>query len=47
MGLVAFARAAAMGSRGACGAAMQGVIPSGHGELDRHEDPLHPGEGSA
>jgi len=46
-GLVAFARAAAMGSLGACGAAMHQVFPTSWHQLDRNEDRVHPGEGSA
>ena len=47
MGLVAFARAVAMGSLGTCSAAMHVVSPSGHSQLDRNEESLHPGEESA
>lgn len=46
-GLVAFARATAMGSLGACGAAKQMAFPTSYQQLDRNEQPLHPGEGSA
>jgi hypothetical protein len=46
-GLVAFARAAAMGSLGAYGAAMHQVFPTSWQQLDRIEGRLHPGEGSA
>ena len=46
-GLVAFARAAAMGSLGACGAAMHQVLPTSCHQLDRNEDRVNPGEGSA
>jgi len=46
-GLVAFARAMAMGSLGACAAALHSVSPAGYHQLDRNEDRLHPGEGSA
>ena len=46
-GLVAFARAAAMGSLGACGAATHEVFPTSWNQLDRNEGRVHPGEGSA
>ena len=50
-GLVAFAprlpMTAAMGSLGACGAAMHQVFPTSWHQLDRNEGRLHPGEGSA
>jgi hypothetical protein len=50
-GLVAFARAAAMGSLGTCGAALHPAYPAiqpfAFGQLDRSEDRMHPGEGSA
>ena len=54
-GLVAFVRAAAMGSLGACGAALHQAYPTscparqsfGGWQLDRNEDRMHPGEGSA
>jgi hypothetical protein len=46
-GLVAFARAAAMGSLGACGAAMHQALPASWHQLDRNEGRVHPGEGSA
>jgi hypothetical protein len=46
-GLVAFERAAAMGSLGTCGAAMHRAFPASYQQLDRNEDRLHPGEGSA
>jgi hypothetical protein len=52
-GQVAFARAAAMKSPGACGAAMHLAYPLGWSslfqvtQLDRNEDRMHPGEGSA
>ena len=53
-GLVAFARAAAMGSLGTCGAATHPAYPASKrfaswqvGQLDRNEDRMHPGEGSA
>lgn len=53
-GLVAFVRAAAMGSRGACDAALHQVYPMscrldqsfGGSQLDRNEYRMHPGEGS-
>ena len=54
-GLVAFVRAAAMGSLGACDVALHQVYPMscrfepsiGGWQLDRNEDRMHPGEGSA
>jgi hypothetical protein len=52
-GLVAFVRAAAMGSLGACDAAVHQSYPSCSfgqvfgGQLERNEDRMHPGEGSA
>jgi hypothetical protein len=50
-GLVAFARAGAMGSLGTCGAALHPACPSmkpfALQQLDRSEDRMHPGEGSA
>ena len=50
-GLVAFARAAAMESLGACGAALHQAdptsLPMGFWQLDRNEELMHPGEGSA
>jgi hypothetical protein len=52
-GPVAFARAAAMKSPGACGAALHLAYPLGWSslfqatQLDRNEDRMHPGEGSA
>jgi hypothetical protein len=46
-GLVAFARAAAMGSLGACGAAMHQAFPTSWHQLDRNEERVHPGEESA
>ena len=46
-GLVTFARAAAMGSLGACGAALHPAFPTSWHQLDRNEDRVHPGEGSA
>jgi hypothetical protein len=46
-GLVAFVRASAMKSLGACGAALHQVFPTSHWQLDRNEDSVHPGEGSA
>jgi len=46
-GLVAFARAAAMGSLGTCGAATHPAFPTSYQQLDRNEDQVHPGEGSA
>jgi hypothetical protein len=54
-GLVVFVRVAAMGSLGACGAALHQAYPTscpagqslGGWQLDRNEDRMHPGEGSA
>ena len=54
-GLVAFVRAAAMGSLGAFDVALHQVYPIscrfepsiGGWQLDRNEDRMHPGEGSA
>jgi hypothetical protein len=54
-GLVAFVRAAAMGLQGACDASLHQVYPMscrfnqslGGWQLDRNEDRMHPGEGSA
>jgi hypothetical protein len=51
-GLVAFARAAAMGSLGTGGAALHATYPAIQpfafvAQLDRSEDRMHPGEGSA
>ena len=52
-GPVAFARAAAMKSPGACGAALHRAYPLGWSslfqatQLDGEEDRMHPGEGSA
>jgi hypothetical protein len=50
-GLVAFAQrlpmTAAMGSLGACGAALHQAFPTSWYQLDRNEDRVHPGEGSA
>jgi hypothetical protein len=54
-GLVAFVRAAAMGSLGVRDAALHQVYPTscrfdqsfGGWQLDRNEDRMHPGEGSA
>jgi hypothetical protein len=46
-GLVAFVRAAAaMKSFGGCVSALHLTLPAGF-QLDRDEDQLHPGEGSA
>ena len=46
-GLVAFVRAAAtMTSFGGCASALHLTLPTGY-QLDRDEDQLHPGEGSA
>lgn len=47
MGLVAFARAAAMGSLDAFGVTLHQVFQTSGHQLDRNEDRLHPGEGSA
>jgi hypothetical protein len=46
-GLVAFVCASAMNSLGACGAALHQAFPTSHWQLDRNEDRMHPGEGSA
>jgi hypothetical protein len=50
-GLVAFARGfslkATMPSLGACGAALRQSLPTSWHQLDRNEERLHPGEGSA
>jgi hypothetical protein len=49
-GLVALARDAAMKSPGACSAATHQVTSMGgasYRQLDRNEDPMHPGESSA
>jgi len=46
-GLVAFARAWAMASPGTCDAAIRAAHPTNYRQLDRDEDPLHPGEGGA
>ena len=54
-GPVAFVRAAAMGSLGACDAALHQAYPTscplgqsfGGWHLDRNENRVHPGEGSA
>jgi len=45
-GLVAFVRAAAMQSFGGCTSALHLTLPAGY-QLDRDEDQVHPGEGSA
>ena len=49
-GLVAFVRAfpmtAAMQSFGGCTSALHVALPTGY-QLDRDEDQVHPGEGSA
>ena len=45
-GLVAFLRAAAMQSFGGCTSALHLTLPAGY-QLDRDEDQVHPGEGSA
>ena len=45
-GLVAFVRTAAMKSFGGCTSALHLSQPSGY-QLDRDEDQVHPGEGSA
>jgi hypothetical protein len=46
-GLVALVRAtAAMKSFGGCASALHLTLPTGY-QLDRDEDQLHPGEGSA
>ncbi|HUG25335.1 hypothetical protein [Piscinibacter sp.] len=50
-GLVAFVRAlqtmAAMKSPGGCPSALHPSLPASYQWLDRNEDQLHPGEGSA
>jgi hypothetical protein len=46
-GLVAFVRAAAMKSFGGCTSAPHPSLPASYQWLDRNEDQLHPGEGSA
>jgi len=54
-GLVAFVRAVAMGTLDACDAALHQAYPTncpvgqsfGGWQLDRNEDRMHPGEGSA
>jgi hypothetical protein len=50
-GLVAFVprlpTTAAMKSLGACGAALHQAFPTSQWQLDRNEDSVHPGEGSA
>ena len=46
-GPVAFVRAAALWSLGACDATTHPVIPTSHQMLARDEDQLHPGEASA
>lgn len=50
-GLVAFVSTllttAAMGSHGACGAAMHSAYPTSKQLLAQDEDRVHPGEGSA
>ena len=46
-GLVAFVRAAAMKSFGGCTSALHLSLPAGYQWLDRNEDQVHPGEGSA
>jgi hypothetical protein len=45
-GLVAFVGAAAMKSFGGCTSALHLTLPTGY-QLDRDEDQVHPGEGSA
>ena len=45
-GLVAFVRAAAMQSFGGCTSALHLTLPASY-QLDRDEDQVHPGEGSA
>jgi len=46
-GQVAFARAAAMGSRGKCDAIVGSSFVAGLPDLERREHRLNPGEGSA
>jgi hypothetical protein len=46
-GWVAFVRAAAMKSPGGCPSALHLSLPASYQWLDRNEDQVHPGEGSA
>ena len=46
-GLVAFVRVAAMKSFGGFASALHLGVPAGYQPLDRSEDQMHPGEGSA
>ena len=46
-GLVAFMRAAAMKAIGGCASTLHLGIPASYQWLDRNEDQVHPGEGSA
>ena len=46
-GLVAFVRAAAMKSFGGCASTLHLGMPASYQSLDRNEDQVHPGEGSA
>jgi hypothetical protein len=50
-GLVVFvpglSKTSAMKSLGACGAALHQAFPTSHWQLDRNEDSVHPGEGTA
>ena len=46
-GLVAFVRAAAMKSFGGCTGAQHPGLPASYQWLERNDDPMHPGEGSA
>jgi hypothetical protein len=46
-GLVAFVCAATMQSVGGCASALHLTLPASYQWLDRNEDQVHPGEGSA
>jgi len=46
-GLVAFVRAAATKSFVGCTSALHPGLPASYQQLDRNEDQVHPGEGSA
>ena len=46
-GRVAFVRAAAMQSPGACSASAHPLLPASYQKLDRDEGPLYPGEEGA
>jgi hypothetical protein len=47
LGRVAFARAAAVRPQGACVAGLGSFVLASYRRLDRSENPMHPGEGSA